>query len=57
MALIKRFTIKNIGDHLDRPDKGNYVCLHEGGSFRVEDHDRAEDAWALVRKCIDGYLN
>jgi hypothetical protein len=54
--LLDKLVIINTGKHEERPEKGDYVCHHSDGSFFVLNHVRADGYWALVRKCIEGYL-
>ena len=54
---IGKLRIINTGDHIDRPNYGNYICEHPDGSFKVLNHKRSDGVWLLLKKCIEEYIS
>ncbi len=49
--------IINTGQHENKPEYGEYMVIHEGGSFIIPSHKRDDGFWDLVRQAICGYIS
>ena len=54
--LLEKICIINIGKHIDRPERGEYIVHHRDGSFIIKDHARDDGYWALIRQVLNRLL-
>jgi len=54
--VLDKITIVNTGQHIDRPERGEYIIHHRDGSFILKDHARDDGYWSLIRQVLKRFL-
>jgi len=54
--VLDKITIVNTGQHIDRPERGEYFVQHRDRTFKIKDHARADGYWPLIQQALKRLL-